>query len=325
MKKRLYSLLTVFGAVIILTSCSTTIHATIQRPAEIDLNGAQTIAVLPVQVSESNIFRDVAVIGDIADFFNTVKNSSNGSYEAASRITSGLEKGINNSDYLQLVYSEAVKSAINAGKKAPCDVYLTGKITQFSNEIKNKKRTVLENGEKKQVTYYYREIEFTLNYQIIDSATNRILASEYETLNATSLEEEDEGNVWDSMKTMQSQLDDIIENILHKIQPYSVVKSLSLLKDKTKDPDMKTADRFVKDGLLESARTLYLKIYDSRGYFEAGYNAAIILEAQGRYEDAYTEMHDLYLAFGDKRAATAMNDIRYEIESQRTLRDQLER
>lgn len=50
-----------------LTSCATTLNVQVQRPAEIDLNGAKTIAVLPFKTSQINNGFDV--VSFLADVF----------------------------------------------------------------------------------------------------------------------------------------------------------------------------------------------------------------------------------------------------------------
>lgn len=325
MNKKIFLILSLCAAVF-LTSCSTTIHAVIQRPAELDLNGAETISVLPFQINDKgNITQNIAVIGDVITFFNTLDNYSNGSYDVADYLTRSLEQRISGSDYLSLVYSQAVKSAIDNGKRAPCDVYLTGVVSSYKNEIVQTSRSVKENGETKKVPYYYREVSFSLTYQIVDSATNRIIASRTEDILAHSAEEELQEDLPDAMRTIKPKLDEAVQKIMKQIQPYSETKYIALLKDKTKDPDMKTADKYAKNGLLTSARDLYLRLYQTRGYFEAGYNAAIILEAQGNYREAYEEMQDLVFKYNDRRAVSALNDIQYEIDSQDMLKKQLEK
>lgn len=327
MKKKL-SLFAVFVFfVMILASCSTTIHATIERPAELDLNGAKTMAVLPFQVDDNSMggFQTVLVFGDITNFFNKLNNSQNGSSDAANYLTRQLEQGITGSRYVELVYSDAVKGALDSGRKAPCDVYLTGYITKYNNEIKETKHTVKVDGKDVKVPYYHREVSFTLTYQIVDSETNRVISSKYSDIYASSEELEKPEELPDPMKTIRSELDGRVAAIMRQIQPYTETKYISLLKDKSKDPDMKTADKYVKNGLLDAGRELYLKLYQTRGYFEAGYNAAIILEAQGYYEEAYEEMDELVRRFGDKRAVSALNDILYEMNSRQTLQQQLER
>lgn len=327
MKKNLSFLTVILVLVVLLSSCATSIRATIERPAELDLNGADTMAVLPFQVEDNSMggFQTVLVFGNVTNFFNQLNNSQNGSTDAAYYLTRQLEQGIAGSKYVELVYSDAVKGALNAGKQAPCDVYMAGYISKYDNEIKEIKHTVKIDGQNVKVPYYHREVSFVLTYQIVDSETNRVISSKSGEVRANSDELENPEELPDPMRTLKPALDQAVSAIMKQIQPYTETKYISLLKDKTKDPDMKTADKYVKNGLFDAGRELYLNIYQTRGYFEAGYNAAIILEAQGKYQEAYDEMMELVRKFGDKRAISALNDIQYEIDSRKTLQEQLER
>lgn len=326
MKKKtvLLAALTLFAA-LTFTSCSTTIHATIERPAQLDLNGADTIAVLPIQVSESGLFQNSGIIGDIYGFFSTIRNINNDSLEIADYITRNLERNLSYSEYIDLVYSDSVKGALENGLPAPCDVYLSGTITRYNNEIKKESRKVKVDGKDKIVDYYTREVSFDLSYQVIDAATNRIISVNTVSLNEESYNEEKLKDVPDAMDTVRYELDSIVDDIMRQLQPYTVVKSISLLKDKSKDPDMKTADALAKKGLIEASRDMYLELYRTRYYFEAGYNAAVILEALGDFDGAYEEMQALAKKTGDRRAISAMNDIKREIDSRDTLKKQLEK
>ncbi len=325
MKKLIFVAAFALSAAFALTSCSTTIHATIERPAELDLNGADTIAILPIQISENGLFQNSGVIGDIYGFFNTIKNINNEAFDVADYITRSLEQSLSYSNYIDLVYSEAVKGALSCGQPAPCDVYLTGTITNYTNEIKKVERKVKVEGVEQIVEYFYREVDFDLTYQVIDATTNRIISVNNVGIDEKSYEEEKLSDVPDAMKTVRYELDSMVEDIMRQLQPYTVVKSISLLKDKSKDPDMKTADALAKRGLLEASRDMYLELYETRYYFEAGYNAAVILEALGDLDGAYAEMQVIAKKSGDKRAISALNDIQRELDSRDKLKKQLEK
>ena len=73
-----------------------------------------------------------------------------------------------------------------------------------------------------------------------------------------------------------------VAQIAKEIQPYSVSKSLTLLEVK-KDDDMEYAAKLAEKGYYDESYNKYVEIYNARNYFEAYYNAAIILEAKGDY------------------------------------------
>ena len=80
--------------------------------------------------------------------------------------------------------------------------------------------------------------------------------------------------------------------ILREIQPYVVTKRIELLEYSSKHPGMKYADELAKDGYVEESYEKFFEIYEDQGIFEAGYNAAMLLEALGELDDAETLMKE---------------------------------
>ena len=77
---------------------------------------------------------------------------------------------------------------------------------------------------------------------------------------------------------------------------------------------MKLAAKLAKSGQIESSCEKFLEIYDETGDFVAGYNGAILLEAQGDLFNARDIMQELVDVTGDKRAVRALKNIDREIE-----------
>ena len=85
---------------------------------------------------------------------------------------------------------------------------------------------------------------------------------------------------------------------------------------------MKYADEVVKAGSVEYGKDLFMDLYVKRGYMEAGYNAALLLEALGDLEGARDLMQEVFDIFKDTRALKAVEDIKAEIESANKLQYQ---
>ena len=79
-----------------------------------------------------------------------------------------------------------------------------------------------------------------------------------------------------------------------------------------------------KKGAIEESRQMFESVYDSTGLLEAGYNAAAILEAQGKYEKAKALAEELVHKTGNKKAIRLLDDINYEIKMSEKLRKQNE-
>lgn len=306
------------------TSCATTLHLSLTRPAELDLNGASSIAVLPFGTTG---FSNRSFSGGrypVLDFFVSMLSEDPEQVEFVNYMHKTLEEDLLGSQYLKLISSDAVKAAAKRGGKSPADVYITGKLSSFKSEINSEKRKE-KKGEKTIVKeVYYRKASYTFEYQIVDGETSRVYYSSYFSSSQTSGDYENKSSVPSELAMFRSNLDSEMASIVRKVQPYDVYKSISLLKDKSKNPKMEEANKLAKDGLIEKSYELYISIYKSSNLFEAGYNAAAIREAQGKYDEAKELAEELVSVFGNRKASNLLNDINYEIRMNEKLKIQNE-
>ena len=68
---------------------------------------------------------------------------------------------------------------------------------------------------------------------------------------------------------------------------------------------------------------IFLKIYNDSGYFEAGYNAAMILMAMGQLNEAKSLINNVYENTGNIKALEALSDIENEIKQAKRLENQI--
>ncbi|MCR4939381.1 MAG: hypothetical protein K5930_04640 [Treponemataceae bacterium] len=329
MKKSILLLLALLLFVVALTSCATTVTVEIERPAELDLNGAKSVGMLPFQAKPSSSTggsRDSIIV--LMDFFGLrdlfYDQDDEDRQQLADLLSRKLQENLTSSQYLELVDSRAVQNAVASGLRAPCDVYLTGVISSFETSIKSKVRTRKVNGVNRNVTYYYRVLNAEVMYQVIDAMTNRVVSLKTVPIELESYEVEAKSSVESAYSLARSDFEKIADTILRQIQPYTIQKTLTLLSDPNKDPDMKYADEVVKSGEIEYAETLFEDIYVRLGYMEAGYNAAILLEAMGDLEGARDLMQEVYDIYKSSDASRALADIIAEIDSAKRLEYQNE-
>lgn len=310
--KKLFYLFALIAS-LLFTSCGSDITTTVTRPAELDLNGAKSISVLPFQTHQYASGK-VTVLS----FFDyLLSDTSEPAQQVVDYITSGLTNSLLNSGFLNVVGSKRVETALNNGYEIPCDVYLAGYISHFDNSISERWDDVKE-------TYYYkRSVSFTVTYEVIDARTNYVLSRKYQDISDTSYETSSRRDIPSAVSLVRDEIDSMVKKIMRQLEPYQELKEFTLLDDKAKSPDMKAARKIANDGYLDLAYQQYNSIYNSRGLFEAGYNCAIILEAFGNYDEAEALMTDLYMKTADKRAATALNDIRKERSSVNALHNQM--
>lgn len=329
MKKNTFLFAGLLLLVIVLAGCATSVTVTIERPAELDLNGAKSVGLLPFQAETSSSTggsKDSYII--IMDFFGFndyfYDQDEEDRQQLADLLTRKIQEQLSNSQYLDLIDSRSVQTAVSSGSRAPCDVYLTGAITEFDTYIETVIRTRNYAEGKVNVTCYYRVLTAEIMYQVVDAQTNRVISLKTVPIELQSRETEDYDMVDSAYSLGRPAFEDVVDTIMMQLQPYTVTKTLSLLSDPHKDPEMKYADEIVNQGEVEYGQSLFEDIYVRYGYMEAGYNAAILLEALGDLEGARNLMQEVYDIFKDTRAKKALDDIKAEIESAKKLEYQNE-
>lgn len=319
-----------------LTSCATTLNVQVQRPAKIDLNGAKTIAVLPFKPSQ--LKRTFDVFSFIVDpAFLDYEKFNPDERRCIEKLKYEIEDGLAKSPYISLVDFSEVRKSVKNKYISPADVYIAGEISYFCvDDVKNEVRhpvshyVIDEEGNKKEIVEYESVFEFSrsatlvFNYKVVNSADSKILANGSIELSNRSGRYDSKMDLPSAYSLLQYRLNDAATKILQEIQPYVVTKYVKLLKDKSKNPDMKKADKLAKDSRLNASFDEFLRIYDSTGLFEAGYNAAILKEALGDLFEAEKIMNELYRKTSDDRALKILNDIKNEIYQAERLKKQIE-
>lgn len=324
MKKVCVVILAVLSFIFI--SCATTIPVTVTRPSKIDVGSAKTISVLPFNVSDDMPFWLVVLTG----------NFDQGQVNAADYLTSGLNKKLASSRYFTLLDVPHEKYESNNSIKS--DIYITGKIISFYSNVDSYTEKIEENTSKKKdapeflgeksekkvkyVEHYKRTISTSIEYKVVETKSKRILYTNVKDISASSSNYDNRSSVPSSLSLIDSYLDRIQNDILTNIQPYNVTLNLKLLDDKTKNEDLADAKSLAKNGNISQSKEKYYSVYESTGDFTAGYNAALLMEAQGNLEDAKSLLEDLVIGTSDDRAIKALDNVQYEINEKQKFQNQ---
>lgn len=336
MKVRIFLISVLSFFVFLFISCATTVNVNLIRPAELDLNGARTIAVLPIK--PSNYYKEVKTtvgMGIVINTFFQVFDVRDYDEEMTiDAIRTQIERGLLDSPYIKLVSSEAVETARRKGYLNPADVYLTGEMVYFdvTDRKKDEKKLVKparddEKAEYEIVRYWTRQVSFKLRYQIVDSSTDKVISFNEYYGGDTSSRYESQKDLPSAYSIISYDVRRASRQILKQLQPYTVTKSITLLEAKTKDKElkkrMKAADELADKSQLKDACKAFNDIYRETGLVEAGYNAAVLLEAMGELSLAEELMVYVYEKNPDKRVAKGLADIRYEISQANRLDKQI--
>lgn len=355
-------------SLLLFVSCATSVDYTVIRPADLDLNGANSISVLPFKPSRrADIHIKPPKRGekkDIFDYFYSYLELKSEEAEVIDYINHQLVSGLSKSKYLNLVDSKEVESALRRGTANQIvDVYLTGEIIHMDIEderVFNKKTVEIEDTKKpvkdpsgpkpvspgptdgkkpdsigvEKTTEIITENKFKRNvylnylYEIIDADTDQVVSYKQIEIKKSSSEYSNPKNLPDAFDIIESDLESDMKKLLKAVQPYSLDRSLYLLENKKEKDTMKVGENLVKVGNLDAAYDYFNKIYEKRGMFEAGYNAALILEAEGKLKEADELMTEVYLGAESKKqsrkAKSALDDIRNEIKYDKKLKGQLQ-
>lgn len=325
-----------FSVLIIISSCATTVDVKLTRPANLDLNGAKTIAVLPIKPKayyrEYNTSLGVELL--INTFYQMFEIPDPDEEAAISLLKNQIERGLMQSPYITLVSSVEVERAKKNGYLNPADVYLTGEIARYdvTDDFYDEKVIVKKaEGDRKAEyeikRYWRRKVEFLFRYQVVDSSTERVISLGEVRCDDDSAKYLSRKELPSAYEIIESNLRTAARKILKELQPYSVVKSLKLLEVKTKDKElkayMKAADELAKQMLIEESIQSFQEIYDDYGLVEAGYNAAILEVALGNLSEAERMMQEVYVKNPDARVAKGLADIRNEITLANRLNKQI--
>lgn len=293
---------------VLFTSCATSVSFPVERPAEIDSRGATSIAILPFSSGNMGRFH---------------YNFGTDTKIIANYIQEQFQNRILRSGFFTLVSSQGLpnKSGLSSSFS---DLRIQGNIYNFSNMVK--KIPVETEDKKKKLYLYKREVTLSVKYEVVYSQTNEILYSTTQHIEEESSEYANLREVPSGFSLISSDLSSRINTIAKKLMPYTTTRHLSLLKYKTKDPEIKeamdTAHKLTKQGLYPLAQSAFMNMYQQQGIFEAGYNAAILLEVTGQLNEAEELMGQLFIATKNPKAEKALKEIQKEIRYAQRLQYQ---
>lgn len=326
-RKSFYFIITF--CLIFITSCATTLKVNFVRPALLDLNGAKTIAILPFKESNKNVF-NYFFDGKDKDFFDYVlyqNQLTKIENDIISYLKSNIENKLLKSPYVSVISSEALKTSLKYGVDCPADVFIDGEIISFKiYDRENKTKNPVQDSKEQEynIEYtYQRDVELIFNYEIIDGKSKKLIY--YDTINIaqSSGEYSNLSDLPSVFSLIKYELDDFINMLLRNIHPFSITKSFTLLKDESKNIQMKNAEELASNGYYKESYENYINVYNSLNLYEAGYNSAIVLIAMGDLVGAESLMEEVYERFGEHTALNALYEIRNEIKQRETLQNQI--
>ncbi len=322
-KNSLFSIM--IATVILFSSCATTVSVKKIQPANFDIKNAKSIAILPFETSEPsslNFSDNINLFLGILDAIVSYDSAINEQKYIVSYLEDKIADGVIESNHFQLIDGRAVKSALSKGLPSPADIYIVGYIHNFESDIDKDYEKDEEDGEVE--VSYQRKVSYNISYQVINAKTHVVLGNKQEYVSGYSSRTSHRHNLESAFDITQSRINSVARKVIYNIQPHTVSMSYTLLKDKSDILEMELANEYAKNGNLQGAKETFLEVYEETGLFEAGYNAAILMQALEEYYDAERLMQELVDRTYDKQAVKALSSIKKEMKAKAKVSEQLD-
>ncbi len=275
---KLFIVLTLIITSAILISCATTKATTVEiqfeYPPHIDLSTVQTITVV-IPPAEWGV---------------------KGRYVYLEKyITQALADGIRKAKiYEYIPFAEGVNA----------DIQITWRLIDVTTDDEDEERE--EHGKKNKVTYTTRTVTVKIEYSFFDPINNEVLrvinsessASEtfkknksylldilFDTSSRETIKQEEKIAIA-AVKKFSGQMNT-------ELVPRERTEKRSIMEDQKNDPRLTEAKSLVRKKKYPEALNLYKNIYEETGGVAAGYNTALLLEANGQFADALALLKDL--------------------------------
>lgn len=335
--KRIITILTA----LLITGCATSVPINVTKPAEVNMAGARTIAVMDVNYSESGVIDLGRLFSQpLTTIFFGDSEKERINNDVIKYTTSSLTMSLLNTGYFTIVSSKELSQYFNdtgdvnpvsIGVKSGADAIIVGDITRMDYEDRTyfQKVSIYNNTEEeyeeRDIEYIDREVEFSLSYRVIDTGTGAILASRsFTEQRKDSQPIHDKYYLKSQVSLFQECVDDIMIDIARQLAPYVVTEYRYLLKDESKSDELKRAVKFVEGGLYQEAYEIYINNWNSSLNPSAGYNAAIMHEALGRIEEAADLMKEVAVKTGNKESMNEHQRLLKVLKEQEELKKQLQ-
>ncbi|MFA6844815.1 MAG: hypothetical protein WCR02_03725 [Sphaerochaetaceae bacterium] len=346
MKKRLFavSLLATIGLLFI--SCQSTVVVRHLEPALVDLSDYRTLAIASTTVNANGIGNYSPWINGFDDFgyrFSTGYERDTAEI-AAKTASATLTQTLQNSgfftvlppsdtdnylgiglDGLTLLINKGVKAIVNSSiSYMDLDEHsYTEDITEYKTDPVTHKSIKTVVGRKR---YISQTVTLTLTYVIKDIRTGSVLTSNSYTgkksrdtlvdtrmyTGATSSNFVEDRiysytyapSVTDMTKAIITSFQ---SDIAHQLSPTWKVQTIALMDNKPKDANVEGAYKLADQGSVEAAYRLFSSNWQATGHVPSGFNAALMLEAMGKLDDAVSLMNKVSLVTYEPRVFSELS------------------
>ena len=283
---KLSSVFLVALVVMVFESCATMVQFDLEHPPLVDMRGMETITVIPL----------------------TWKNDGSYGY-LANDLTRTLTNGIKQNKTYQFVEPSKLRNIDKSGYWEHIDVFIEGTILSVSTDDETDIREEKDGDKTTTKEYVIRTVTVTFEYKYFRATDNVQLGSFVKS----AKDEKTFDNSSRSSKWWEELLLDIFlprkgpsetdlaksairqfsPNMSIEVNPYKTTEKRKIAKSTNKDPIFKEAEKQTKRKNYFEALMLYKNIYEQTGSITAGYNMALLLEANNQFPEALALLEEI--------------------------------
>jgi TolB-like protein len=288
-----------FSLMIILSGCATLVSIEVERPPTFNTLGIQRIAVMPYRTADNSRIQTQAATYLTSESLSRIQNTNRFTMVNSSMIEQAQRRYQNIEDLADALFSGQI-------------LYLT--VHNSSERRRGKDRK----GEYYYYTVYTREVTISFNYNLTLTRDGSLLGTITKTDSIISSDQ-----TYLRLSTAEQLVRALIQRNLRylgsDVAPYRAMEQRRFervtSKDKIIKERAKDAMALLKDRSYRSAQEEFQRLYQETGIFEAGYNAALLIELQGNLEGALAYMRQVYYETGNPKAANAIDRIQRGIDN----------
>lgn len=319
-------LLFILAVTLFLSSCSTSVSVSYNRPSEINMGRYRNIAVastVPFKGFRSPGFY-VRAVDDAAAFGAHVRSSYDEELasEVASYATASLVSSLSSTGFFNIISSSAADDMISRSRMGfsirddiDCygvDAFIIPRIVSMDiNEYLSSERfyhydysRVDQDGNPVRIAdyryYLTQSASIVYSYTVIDAGTMTVYASKNfsdkveNTTEVTSFG----FSTPDPASYFRLMVDNITAAAAFQLAPSRADADMKLMDNKPENKKSEAAYDHVKDGDLHSALQIFLSVWDADAHLPSGYNCALLLAACGDIPAAVDLLHEVQTLYG---------------------------
>jgi hypothetical protein len=234
---------------------------------------------------------------------------NNGSYDyLANDLTRILTAGIKHIKAYTFVESSVLIDIEESGYWEYVDVYMDCEIINVATQDKTEIKEEKNGDETKTKEYVTRTVTVNIEYKYIRAIDGRILGNFNKTAQSSSTFDDSERSSkwWAELllnifipkgpsegKLAKSAIQKFSSGMHNELVPYTTKEKREIMESTSKDPIFTEARKLVRQKKYFEALIIYNDLYEQTGSFVAGYNTALLLEANNQFIEALGLLEEL--------------------------------